>query len=48
MYTGALIEGFITFVSRTVALESTNWDAQVAKWTNSVLTVILVIAGKTL
>ncbi|XP_013788340.1 aquaporin-11-like [Limulus polyphemus] len=42
---GALIEGFITFISRLVALQSGKWDARTAAIANSITTVVLVLAA---
>jgi hypothetical protein len=42
---GMAIEGLITFISRLIALESSNWSQKVAIYTNSLTSVSLVLFG---
>ena len=42
---GAAVEAMITFISRYVALHSVRWNEPVAVYTNSVVTVLLCLAG---
>lgn len=46
MLYGALVEAFITFISRFVALESANWTSSSAAVINAITTVALCIFGK--
>lgn len=45
MLYGALIEAFITFASRVVALESGYWPLNMSAIANSITTVALCIFG---
>lgn len=45
MLYGALIEGFITLISRVVALQSVHWTSNVSIIINAVVTTVLVLAA---
>ncbi|XP_076329621.1 putative aquaporin-12A [Tachypleus tridentatus] len=42
---GALIEGFITFVSRLMSLQSRKWDVRTAGVANSITTAVLSLGA---